>query len=71
MAAAVLAMFVGAAGAQQRMDEREPPQDASQVDPETGKVCRRMCAEDMSPCDPPTMKAREGRCSSPSAGFVG
>ena len=61
----------GAAWAQQRGDEREPAQDAGQVDPVTGKVCRPMCAEDMSPCDPPIMKAREGRCSSPSAGFVG
>ena len=45
--------------------------DGGQIDPVTGKVCRPMCAEDMSPCDPPVMKAREGRCSSPSAGFVG
>ncbi|MCB1540295.1 MAG: hypothetical protein KDJ25_05405 [Rhodoblastus sp.] len=61
--------FCAAAMAQQADDgEGAPQQDR---DPVTGKVCRPMCAEDMSPCDPPIMKARDGRCASPSAGFVG
>ena len=57
--------------AQQRNEEAETQSDGRQIDPVTGRVCRPLCAEDMSPCDPPTMKAREGRCSSPTAGFVG
>ncbi|MCB1535336.1 MAG: hypothetical protein KDJ44_11585 [Rhodoblastus sp.] len=32
--------------------------------------CQPMCAEDLSPCDSPTQKAADGRCSSPTAGSV-
>jgi len=55
----------------QQAEEADAPTQGRDIDPVTGGVCRPWCAEDMSPCDPPTMKAREGRCSSPSAGFVG
>ncbi len=65
-------LFIRTANGQETDDRGNvPPADGGQIDPVTGKVCRPMCAEDMSPCDPPVMKAREGRCSSPSAGFVG
>jgi hypothetical protein len=68
----VCVIFASAARAQRRADDSEAPlRDNRQVDPVSGQVCRPMCAEDLSPCDPPTMKAREGRCSSPTAGFVG
>ena len=71
-AAGAAAVFAGGAFAQQDGDDRDNARpDGGQIDPVTGKVCRPMCAEDMSPCDPPVLKAREGRCSSPSAGFVG
>lgn len=71
-AACLAGAFCGVAVAQQADDSEGAPQsEREQVDPVTGKVCRPMCAEDMSPCDPPVMKARDGRCSSPSAGFVG
>jgi len=70
-AVALLATLAPPVSAQQRNDEAETQSDGRQIDPVTGRVCRPLCAEDMSPCDPPTMKAREGRCSSPTAGFVG
>jgi len=71
-AAGATVALAGGAFAQQGGEDRDNARpDGGQVDPVTGKVCRPMCAEDMSPCDPPAMKAREGRCSSPSAGFVG
>ncbi len=71
MASLALAL-AGSAHAQDASDrdERSPPEER-QVDPATGRVCRPLCAEDMSPCDPPAMKASEGRCSSPTAGMVG
>lgn len=40
-----------------------------QRDPEGDiEYCQPMCAEDTSPCDSPTQKAADGRCSSPTAG---
>ena len=70
-AVALLTALAPPVSAQQRNEEAETQSDGRQIDPVTGRVCRPLCAEDMSPCDPPTMKAREGRCSSPTAGFVG
>lgn len=40
--------------------QREPEGDI--------EYCQPMCAEDTSPCDSPTQKAVDGRCSSPTAG---
>lgn len=44
----------------------EPDDDDGPVE----VYCQPMCAEDLSPCDSPTQKAADGRCSSPTAGSV-
>jgi len=73
LVAAGAALAIGGVATAQTAEERHDgaQREDRNIDPVTGKICQPMCAEDMSPCDPPIMKAREGRCSSPSAGFVG
>ena len=31
----------------------------------TGRVCRQLCAADVTPCDPPEYKIADGRCQDP------
>lgn len=70
------AAFAGDALAQVYYEERvtrrrrrrrryvEPDDDLDDV------YCQPMCAQDTSPCDTPSQKAADGRCSSPAAGSL-
>ena len=31
----------------------------------TGRLCRQLCAADVTPCDPPEYKIADGRCQDP------
>lgn len=77
LSAAALGATVFAADAlAQVYDERAPRRRRRRryVEPDdegpAEVYCRPMCAEDLSPCDSPTQKAADGRCSSPTAGAI-
>ncbi len=69
------AAFAGGAFAQVYYEDRPVRRRSRRRDLEPdegpyGAYCQPMCAEDMSPCDSPSQKAADGRCSSPTAGSV-
>lgn len=62
----VLTVPAGAAGHRDRaaLAERDPPEGFQpRLSAEAGVLCVKQCPNDALPCDPPSYKVADGRCT--------